>query len=804
MRFFSPAVVLLLLLAAVSLHAQTDQRLCTATRCLAPPRLDGVLDDSCWVYAAVADGFIQQSPNPGKTTRHSTEVRILFDDAAVYLGVRMNDSSPDSILKQLSARDDFDVNADQFNVIFDAFYDRRNAYEFGVTAAGVQYDSRIDFDKHDYSWNAVWFSKTRIDEKGWVVEMKIPYNALRFPNQEKQQWGLNFQRTIRRYREQSNWNTVKPEMQGRVNQAGMLQGIQQIKAPLRLSFVPYVSGYIENYRQKNSFAFNGGMDVKYGINESFTLDMTLIPDFGQTQSDNLVLNLSPFEVKFDERRYFFTEGTELFNKNDLFYSRRIGATPSGYGAVQAQLEGNEIIADNPNITKLLNATKISGRTRSKLGLGFFNAVNAPVYAELYDTISGTHRQVETEPATNYNVLVVDQALKNNSFFSFINTNVWRSGAAREANVTGTQLKLSNKKNTYTVEGSGNVSLIFRDGFNSPERGHFYNLRAARTRGNYLCEVRHRLVSDRYNPNDLGYLDRNNNLSYSFDQQYNIYKPFGRFNRMNNELGIDYIMLYAPRHFTFFNIDGKHIFTTRRFHTFGFNWLAQPVTNFDYFETRVPGRYYLYPRNAEGGGFISSDYRRMFALDASLYYRSFAERRRSITRYSFSPRWRASDRLMLIFRLDDEWKEDNVGFADLLSDSVIFGLRDVHTVTNTLTVKYIFTSRMSLSFRARHYWSAAAYKMYFLLREDGTLQGFNYTGNKNVNYNAFNIDMVYTWQFLPGSELSVVWKNSIYTLGSAIAQDYFSDWDIVSDAAQINSFSLKLIWYIESRQLMRKR
>lgn len=802
MRFYFFAF-LLGLLPPAALEAQTDQRLCTAARCLAPPRLDGVLDDSCWVYAPVADGFVQQSPEPGKATRHSTEVRVLFDDAAVYIGIRLNDPSPDSILQQLSARDDYDVNADQFNVIFDAFYDRRNAYEFGVTAAGVQYDSRIDFDRNDYSWNAVWFSKTKIDDKGWVIEMKIPYNALRFPNKEVQYWGMNFQRNIRRYREISNWNVIKPEMQGKVNQAGALQGIEKIQAPLRLSFVPYVSGYIENYKQQNSYSFNGGMDVKYGINESFTLDMTLIPDFGQTQSDNLVLNLSPFEVKFDERRYFFTEGTELFNKNDLFYSRRIGAIPSGYFGVYGQLDSNEVVDKNPGVTKLLNATKISGRTRQKLGLGFFNAVNAPVHATLLDTLTGNTREVETEAATNYNVLVVDQALKNNSYFSFINTNVWRSGSAREANVTGTQFKFSNPKNTYTFEGSGDISLIFRNGFESPERGHLYALRAARTRGRYLCELRHRLVSNTFNPNDLGYLDRNNNLSFSFDQQYNIYKPFGPFNRMNNEMGIDYILLYAPRHFTFFNMDGRHMFTTRRFHTFGITWIAQPITNYDYFETRVPGRYYLYPRNFEGGGFISSDYRRIFALDASSYYRWFAERRRSITKYSVSPRWRASDRLMVILRVEDEWKEDNVGFADLLGDSVIFGVRDVHTVTNTLTVKYIFTNRMSLSFRARHYWSSARYKNYFLLNEAGRLENLEYTGNKNVNFNAFNIDMIYTWQFLPGSELSVVWKNSIYTFGNVIASDYLSDWQLISEAPQINSISMKLIWYIDYQQLKRK-
>lgn len=134
--------------------------------------------------------------------------------------------------------------------------------------------------------------------------------------------------------------------------------------------LPYISGYAENYNKQNANSLNGGLDLKYGINESFTLDMTLIPDFGQTLSDNVVLNLSPVEVKFDERRYFFTEGTALFAKNDLFYSRRIGAAPLGYASAASQLAPNEELLSNPSVTRLYNAIKLSGRNANKVGFGF--------------------------------------------------------------------------------------------------------------------------------------------------------------------------------------------------------------------------------------------------------------------------------------------------------------------------------------------------------------------------------------------------------------------------------------------------
>lgn len=729
---------------------------------------------------------------------------MLYDDEAVYIGAWLYDTAPDSILHQFGARDEQDNNIDFFSASFDTYYDQRNAFSFGVTAAGVQVDGRYDFDKLDATWNAVWFSKVKINEKGWAVEMKIPYSALRFSKKEEQVWGVNFQRNIRRCRETSNWNEVNPYLQGLINQSGLVSGISRIEAPLRLSFMPYVSGYLENYAGENAYSFNGGMDVKYGISESFTLDMTLIPDFGQTQSDNLVLNLSPFEVKYDERRYFFTEGTELFNKNDLFYSRRIGAMPSGYGSVAAQLDSNEVIDHNPSVTRLYNATKVSGRTKKKLGLGLFNAVTAQMFADVRDTLTGESREIETEPLANYNVFVIDKGLRNNSYLSFVNTNVMRNGSSRDANVSGMQFKLANKKNSYAVEGSGDLSMSWDSGEAVPVTGHRYYLRAARTKGNYTCDIKHRLASDLFNPNDLGYQDRNNSLGFTFDQNYDIFKPFWRINRFHNDVGIDYFLLYNPRHYTFFNIDGKHIVTFRSFHTVGLNWLAQPVINYDYFETRVPGRYYLYPRNFEGGGFISSDYRRIFALDISGAYRWFAERNRTIVRYTISPRWRVNDRLMVILKNENEIKKDNVGYADLLGDSVIFGLRNINTVTNTLTLKYIFSGTMSLSFRARHYWSAADYNMYFLVEDNGELSVINYSGNKNINYNAFNIDMVYTWQFLPGSELSAVWKNAIYTSDPAIQPGYFDDVKYTFDAPQSNSFSIKLIWYVDYLDLRKRR
>jgi len=761
-------------------------------------RIDGVLNETMWLNAQPAVDFRQQSPRPGEPASQRTEVRVVYTDEAIYVGARMFDNAPDSILHQLSPRDEYQNNTDAFGVLFDTYHDRRNGFFFAVTAAGVQTDARYVLDKSDATLNSVWFSKVTIDSLGWTVEMKIPFQALRFPGESDQMWGVNYTRIIRRHREQAWWNTVDQNVNGIVNQCGDLYGLSNIQSPVRLALMPYVSGYYENYAGANSFSANGGLDVKYGLNESFTLDMTLIPDFGQTISDNVVLNLSPFEVRYDERRYFFTEGTDLFNKNDLFYSRRIGARPLRYSSVTGDLDSNEVIDDNPTVTRLYNAIKLSGRTQKKIGFGFFNAVSAPAYATIRNFDDDTYRRIETNPLTNYNTIVYEKIFGKNSYIGFANTFVLRNGLARDAVVSSVQGRKSDKSNKYAIEGYFDYSQLFNPGQNGPASGFRYSIEGGKVSGRFIAKLRHKLVSNTFDCNDMGYLDRNNYFNIGTTLGYNIFKPFGRFMWTINEVSADMSFMYEPAHRTFFTITGKHIYTFRNFLTTGLNWLANPIKAYDFFETRVAGRYLIYPKNYELGGFISSDYRKKFALDMGASYRIFLERNRTIARYNIAPRWRVNDKLFIIYKWEHELKNDNVGYVTVVPDgSIIFGVRDLNTVTSTLTGTYVFTNTMGLSLRVRHYWSEVKYKSYFELNENGKVQDYNYTGNANLSFTAFNIDLIYTWQFLPGSELSVVWKNSIYSSTQQLFGSYLEDVNYIFDAPQINSLSLKLIWYIDA-------
>ncbi len=774
-----------------------------ALRVTNSPKIDGNLNDSSWVNAEPAVDLIQNMLSPGMPSEQKCEVKVVYDDAAIYIGAMLYDSSPDSILRELSTRD-AEANADLFGVLFDTYNDDINAFGFFVTAAGTQIDARYSSEGQDFNWNAVWQSSVKYNEKGWVIEMKIPYSALRFSAKEEQTWGFNIIRKIRRTREMSFWNFVDPKIDAFVKQFGDLTGLKNIKPPVRLSFSPYIAGLFNHYPynqvgiKNESYSFSGGMDLKYGLSDAFTLDMTLVPDFSQVQSDNNVLNLSPFEVQFQERRPFFTEGTELFNKGGLFYSRRVGGLPIGYRNVYSQLKGNEVIIKNPTQTRLYNATKLSGRTEKKLGIGIFNAVSGETYATAQDT-AGNTRDILSSPLTNYNIVVLDQALKNNSFITLVNTNVTRDGHWHDANVTGLGFEANNKSNTYQVAGFGAMSQKFYPDSNSSFKGYSGRLNFGKSGGNFTWNAYGNMNTNTYNPNDLGIQFMNNNVDMGLEIGYNVYKPFWRLNNIFNSVNFSYSRMYVQDAFANFGIYGNSVTTWKKhFFTTGIRYGLEPIITYDWYEPRIFGRFYTFPINYRGGGFISSDYRKKVALDISANYRVFNENQRSTVDIYVSPRWRVNNKLSFIYETYYEDRIDDIGFVfyDSYTDTITLGRRNLQTISNTLSGVYKFTNKMSLSVRGRHYWSRATYSGYYNLNHDGSLTQYNHLYSHNVNFNAFNIDVVFFWQFAPGSELNIVYKNAVLKSESSINYDYYYNFRGSLNSPQNNSVSIKVLYYID--------
>jgi len=807
---FSILTLFFAILASGSASAQTTKKQVEASKISTSLHIDGLLNEPEWQDVQPAKDFVQFDPYNGPPATEKTEVRILYDNVAIYIGAMMYDSAPDSILTELGFRDTDDLNSDYINIILSPFNDGLNAFTLGVTASGVQYDIKIYNDDGDKDWDAVYQSKVQILDNGWSVEMKIPYSQLRFPEKEIQTWGFNVERSIRRKRELDTWNFVDKKIDGELRQAGELTKLENIKPPLRLSFTPYVSGYMEKKAADPDwgYSFNYGMDLKYGINESFTLDMTLIPDFGQVQSDDEIYNLSPFEVYYEERRSFFTEGTELFDKGNIFYSRRVGDTPDGYSSVYDSVHEGEYVSDNPSKTKLINATKISGRTNKGLGVGIFNAISAPTSATITDSASGETRKVETQAFTNYNMVVLDQSLKNNSYISLYNTNVYKGKDYYMANVSGTEFQFYDKNSTYAINGKFNLSQKYNQD-DDTDLGYSYNVTLSKTSGRFKFDLTRYVEDDKYNPNDLGYLAVNNEITHALSVDYNFYDPFWKLLWWYNSISAWHQTLFAPRDFVEFGINANSRATFRNRLTIGFDIETKPVEQHDFYEARAPGRDFIQAPSWEFSAFLSPDYRKAFIVDVRTGLDRSPEYNQNEWFLSLSPRWRVNDKLT--FRLNSFYEMDgnDIGFVDErpVNDNkeIIFGQRDLQTFENVLKTTYIFQTRLALDFRLRHYWLLAKYNKYYLLKEDGYLGDTDYNENNDFNFNAFNIDMVLRWEFAPGSELALAWKNAVLTYNdSEITDKFFDNLRNTVESPADNSFSIKLLYYLDYIYLKKRK
>lgn len=796
-----------------------------AQRTTLPVIIDGKLTDLAWKDAAKADDYTEFRPVIGRKEEQGnhTETFLMYDNEGIYFGGTCFERSRDSISKELKGRDGFGMN-DYIGIIFDTYNDKLNGFEYFVTPLGEQWDAKMtsntdsDNGGEDFSWNAVWKSAVVMHDKGWSFEIFLPYSAIRFSKDKVQNWGLNITRRRRKTEQQYTWNAINPNVNGFLTQEGFWTGITDIKPPVRLQFSPYFSVYANHFPineagQKNwTNQVSGGLDLKLGLNQAFTLDATLIPDFGQVQSDNQVLNLTPFEVKFNENRTFFTEGTELFNKGNLFYSRRIGGTPIHLGKAYNALNSNEKIVRNPTESKLLNATKISGRTKSGLGIGILNAITRPQHALIENTENGDTRRFETDPTTNYNILVLDQTLKHNSSVSFVNTSVIRGSSNYNANVSAGLFSFFDKKNTYNLAGSAAISrLSFKDAATPNSTGYSHTITFAKTSGLFTFNVAQELTDTKFNSNDLGYFTNNNFINHRIYAGYRFTEPKGWYNRLMFNLNSDISYLYSP----IGNIESKYQNSriqlninaqTKKLIWFGLMLNYRPSEN-DFYEPRQTGHVFSRGQSATLGGWIESNSAKKYSFTAELFDRMF------LNFYDLNgidiflgQTYRFNSKFSINYRLGFLPRPRGMGYTTTLPDnSIIFALRKVNTIDNVLNVKYSFTNKMGLTFRARHYASTVNNKEFFALQTNGALSPHaKLTDPLNRNVNYFNVDMVYTWQFAPGSFLNVVWKNATFHGSTIVDHSYFDNLQNTLQADQNNNISLKVIYFLDYLQLKKKR
>lgn len=411
---------------------EPQRREVQAIRVSSPPSIDGDLTDAAWTAAPEITGFTQRDPDEGTAESEKTIVKVVYDEEAVYVSARLEDSG--TVTTQLGRRDSSDLRSDYFCTYLDPHFDRRSGAGFCVNPSNVQFDTILYNDSwEDQKWDGVWPSAAKLTEGGWQVEMKIPFSQLRFPDLPAHTWGVNFVREISRRNEHSRLVHTPKNESGFVSRFASLTGIEGIRPKRMLEIVPYAVSRADlstrvapgdPLNSDSEYRVDAGVDVKYGLTSNLTLTGTINPDFGQVEVDPAQLNLSQFELFFPEKRPFFIEGSNLFdfgrggsNHNftfnlstpSFFYSRRIGRAPQGIGAVPYDY------IDAPGESTILAAAKITGKTSNGWSIGVLDALTDEETARIV-TLNPNGRNVSSqqtvEPMTNYLVARTTKDLGN--------------------------------------------------------------------------------------------------------------------------------------------------------------------------------------------------------------------------------------------------------------------------------------------------------------------------------------------------------------------------------------------------------
>lgn len=543
-----------------------------AVRTTTPIQLDGRLTEAAWANAPVTDSFTQIDPDEGRPASQRTEVRVLYDDAFLYVGARLHDTG--RIVGRLGRRDMDFGDSDWFGVMIDSYLDHRTAFGFDVNPAGVRHDEIKTIDVDDYSWDPVWEAATTVDSAGWTAEYRIPFSQLRFSNAREQVWGVQFERIIGRNREYSVSTFIPKSIRGGVPQYGHLLGIEDIRPGKRVEALPYtvqraswVDPGANPYRGKPEWTTQGGLDLLIRATSSLTVNAAFNPDFGQVEVDPAVVNLGVYETFFDEKRPFFIEGSEIFDfgaqgtsGGQLFYSRRVGRSPT--------LGPPTAASDMPDATTILGAAKISGKPAG-WSIGVLEAVTAREEARYRDGTSDARTTVE--PMANYFVGRARREFRGGqSLFGGILTAVHRdldsppleASLHRAAYAGGVDFRHEFRNRSWALFGDAEVSHVrgstaaitatqrlSRHYFQRPDADHLevdenatsltgysVNLGVAKQGGrNWRGSLGAAVVSPTYEVNDLGFAVRTDRADAQAVLTYLQLQPSTRLRRWNVSL-----------------------------------------------------------------------------------------------------------------------------------------------------------------------------------------------------------------------------------------------------------------------------
>lgn len=834
------------------------------------PEIDGQLDDDAWDVVEWEGDFVERRPDENTKPDHSTKFKIIYDQKFLYVGIRAYDSDPDKIEMRLSRRDGF--QGDWVGIFIDSYHDKRSAFGFITTAAGVKADffSSENGNNEDESWNPIWYTKTSTDEEGWTAEMKIPFSQLKFGKAKEQVWGIQVDRQYFRGAERYAWQRIKQDTPGFVSEFGLLEGLIDLVPQKQLEIQPYTVAKLETFEAETGNPFRdgsesqitGGLDAKIGITNDLTLDLTVNPDFGQVEADPSAIALDGFQIFFREQRPFFVENSNIFDYrvskseagntfgfDNVFYSRRIGRSPQGFPGT----EDGEFV-DQPENTEILGAAKFSGKTKNGWSIGILESVTAKKYAFIDN--NGERRKEVVEPLSNYFVGRLQKDFNDRNTFvggiftatnrdrltpelNFLHESAYTGGfdfkhqwQERDwyvggniifSNVTGSTEAITNTQQSITHlfqrVGADHVSV---DENRTSLTGTGGNLQLGKVgNGNWKFETGATWRSPELELNDIGFQRQADDIRHYTWIGYQTLKPTKTF----RQVGINY------NHWSVWDFGGNQNslqFNTNSWQNWANNWFTN--VGFNYF-TNQHSNFALRggPRLKQSSGFsfwngYNTDRRKKvrfnlfhngrkafdnsfssYNIDFGITYQPF-----NALSISANPEYGINmDKLQYIDNIDVNGETTYLnGTVDQRTFSMSFRLN--YTINPNLTIQYWgqpFISRGRYSDfkevvnplarvfndRIATYDSSQisfADGVYSVDRNQDNTADFNFS-NPDFSFVQFRSNLVVRWEYIPGSEIFLVWSQDLAQSGDAQNQ-LFTDLseNIFNDEKPQNIFLIK--------------
>ncbi|MFO8234555.1 MAG: DUF5916 domain-containing protein [Bacteroidales bacterium] len=811
----------------------------------ATPIIDGILDDPAWEKIQWSNDFLQREPYEGRKASQETSFKILHDNDFLYIAIRAYDNNPDSIVARLSRRDNSE--GDNVGIQIDSYNDKRTAFVFSVSAAGVKSDRIIsdDGNNSDNNWDPIWYVNTNIDSLGWTAEMKIPFTQVRFSKKGQQKWGLQITRNIYRYDEEVHWKLIPKDAGGWVSKFGTLNGMNNIEPQKEKSLTPYTVAKLERFQKETDNPFrssgqskniNAGLNGKFGLTNNLTLDMAINPDFGQVEADPSEVNLTAYETFFNEKRPFFIEGSNIMNfrlmsfgdfmNDNLFYSRRIGRSPSYY----PETTDNEYIK-KPDNTTILGALKLTGKTKNGWSVGILESMTQKEKAEISD--GDNTRYATVEPLSNYFLGRVEKDFnEGNTLFGGIFTSTTRKIDSDNLNFMhdhaytgGVNFQHQWKDKTYLVGGRAIMSHVRGDEnaiintqrssaryYQRPDASHL-SVDSAKNAltghagslmflklgsGNFQYGVFLNWKSPGLELNDMGYQQDADQLSQLSFASYRTLEPFSIFRRFNINVNQWQIWDYAGTSLVTGGNFQMHM-NFKNYWEFGYGINGNSAS---LNKTALRGGPYLKePASINYWWYVNTDHRKDFRLgfgnsqNWSKYNHSHSN---SIwTEISYRPH----NTVDIALNPSVDFSKNNLQYVSTADqhgeNKYLMASIDRTTLRMSLRIDLSLTSELSLQYWGQPFIATGDYSNFKQITKstaenyndrfaDFTDEQINYieedqlyefdmnsdgTADHSISHPNFKVfqfksNLVARWEYIPGSTLYLVWSQN--------KDDYISD------------------------------